>query len=244
MAREALGPKNTGKPAGSAESQKGPNEVIYESTPGTNIIVTITVPGIGPYVVGTLQTLSYSVHTEKFPVKLLGHKNPVGFTNGPRTCAGTLIFTFFNKDTLLDIVRATWAVRGSSMDNYITDRFYGSGKIAKERDQKVMRPLASDLPPFDIFVLGAPEISPDPVMCFIKGLTIIDEGAVISIDDLITETTYSYLAKEVVPLDSYSAIKGAERHVADALTTIEISGYEPNEAVINPDNQATVVANE
>ena len=47
--------------------------------------------------IGELQTVSYSIYMEKKPVRSIGNVNAKDYTMGPRTIAGTLVFSLFNK---------------------------------------------------------------------------------------------------------------------------------------------------
>lgn len=161
---------------------------------GADAVATITIPNFGrdgkttgtgeSIVLGELQTLSYSIHRENSPVRTVGHVNPRGFIKGSRTIAGSLIFTVFNE--------------------YV---FY---KISQYRDYLGRRngffaPLADMLPPFDIVVSFYNEYGQSSKMK-IFGVTIVDEGQTVSIDDLITEQTYTYMARGIQPMVKLSPV--------------------------------------
>jgi hypothetical protein len=55
------------------------------------------------------------------------------------------------------------------------------------------------LPPFDIVISFFNEYGQSAKMK-IFGITIVDEGQTISIDDLITEQTYTYMARGIQPM--------------------------------------------
>ena len=154
-------------------------EYTYNSYAGTDIVAEMVIPGEGPMVLGELQTLSYSIHRENTPVRLLSHSNVAGFVKGPRTIAGSLIFTVFEQ-------YAFYRLR-----NY----------------QRILRanlfPLADMLPPFDISISFSNEYGRFSKMR-LYGVTIIDEGGTMSVDDLITEQTYSYMARGIEPMCSYT----------------------------------------
>src|SRR5688572_20434554 len=77
-------------------STTGP--IAYHSFSGADIVAQIVIPGEKtPITLGELQTISYSTHRENTPVRFVGHVNPVGFVKGPRTIAGSLIFTQFHE---------------------------------------------------------------------------------------------------------------------------------------------------
>lgn len=128
--------------------------------------------------IGELQTISYSIHRENSPVRTLGHSNVRGFIKGGRTIAGSLIFTVFNE--------------------------YAFYKIKQYRDYLArsngfFAPLADMLPPFDVVLTFFNEYGNASKMK-IYGITIVDEGQTMSIDDLITEQTYTFMARGIQPM--------------------------------------------
>lgn len=53
-------------------------------------------------VIGELQAITYSVSREKAPVYTMGSAEPRSFSRGKRGIAGTLVFTVFNRDALIE----------------------------------------------------------------------------------------------------------------------------------------------
>jgi hypothetical protein len=155
---------------------------------GADIHATIIIPKIGEngYLtnegdvleMAELQTVSYSMHRENSPIRTLGHVNPRGFVKGARTIAGSMIFTQFNE--------------------YAFYRIESFRKILAD-SKGFYAPLADMLPPFDIVFSFFNEYGMAAKMK-IYGITIVDEGGVMSIDDLITEQTYTYMARGIQPL--------------------------------------------
>lgn len=129
---------------------------------------------------GELQTISYSVHRENAPVRTLGHVNTRGFIKGGRTIAGSLIFTVFNE-------YAFYRIKEFREMMSETGLFFA--------------PLADMLPPFDVVLSFFNEYGLAGKMK-IYGITIVDEGQTMSVDDLITEQTYTYMARGIQPLIS------------------------------------------
>lgn len=147
----------------------------YTSYSGCDIIASITVDkNKPPLVIGELQTVSYSIHREVQPVRILGKSNPVGFTRGQRTIAGSLIFTVFDKSILNEIKKE------AKLDKSIS--------------------LADELPRFDIDIIMQNEYGKSSSMK-IEGIVIVDEGQVMSIEDMLTENTMSYMATDIKVLD-------------------------------------------
>lgn len=170
----------------------GTNIVSYEPVPqsysGTDAQAVLVIPPIGSggttdndgqiITLGELQTISYSIHRENSPIRTLGRVNPRGFVKGSRTIAGSLIFTVFNE--------------------------YAFYRIKKYREllgqaNGFFAPLADMLPPFDVVITFVNEYGQVSKMK-ILGLTIIDEGQTVSVDDLIVEQTYTFMARGIQPL--------------------------------------------
>ncbi len=170
-------------------AEKGlPDPFSNMSFAGTDISATMVIPNIDR-VTGTVgsmdvlelaevQTISYSIHRENAPVRTLGHVNPRGFVKGGRTIAGSLIFTVFNE-------YAFYRIKEYRQIMAETGLFFA--------------PLADMLPPFDIVLTFFNEYGLGGKMK-IYGVTIVDEGQTMSVDDLITEQTYTFMARGIQPL--------------------------------------------
>ena len=170
----------------SKRAEKGlPDPFSNMSFAGVDIQATMVLPpvknsdgqSVGDFIeLGELQTISYSMHRENSPVRTLGHVNPRGFVKGARTIAGSLIFTVFNEYAFYRIKQFKQALL---TQNYA--------------------PLADMLPPFDVVLTFFNEYGLAAKMK-IYGITIVDEGQTMSVDDLITEQTYTYMARGLQPL--------------------------------------------
>jgi hypothetical protein len=155
----------------------------FTSYSGTDIIATLAIPGGKPEVIGELSTISYSIHREKFPVRSLGRINPKGFTNGYRTIAGTLVFTVFDRHVILNTIREG-----------ILNQYTGDNADFNSESFEFARNFVTDeMPPFDITLSFINEYGHASSMT-IYGITIVDEGQVMSIQDILTENTMSYMA--------------------------------------------------
>jgi hypothetical protein len=159
----------------------------YKSFSGCDINCILHVVGndgiTEPIVIGNAMTLSYSIHREKFPVRVLGRSYPTGYTRGSRTLAGTIIFTMFDREVMWELLQAYRmdidAVDGT--DGTVSNKMY---------------PLLDQLPPFDITIQYANEYGYSAFMA-IYGVELHDEGAVMSIDDMIVEKTVQYVARDI-----------------------------------------------
>lgn len=161
-------------------------DFTYRSYSGTDISAMIIVPNESrPLVLGDLQTISYSIHRESKPVRLLGKVNPAGHVSGPRTIAGSLIFINFEQYTFYRLGQYQSLIYGSP-----------SGSLPP------MYPLADMLPPFDIVITASNEYGSLSSMR-ISGVKIIDEGGTMSIEDLVTESQYTFMATGIEPMKSF-----------------------------------------
>lgn len=152
---------------------------VEHSYSGADIVASMLVPGERYALhLGDLQTISWSTHRENTPVRGLGHTSPCGFVRGSRTISGSLIFTQFNKYTFY---RLEYYRRLASVG------LYGLGDM---------------LPPFDILISATNEYGSFSKMK-IYGVTIVDEGGTMSIDDMVTENTMTYMARGIQPLIDY-----------------------------------------
>jgi hypothetical protein len=175
----------------SNRAQKGlPDPFSNMSFSGTDITATIVLPTIDRekgtigeadvLEMAEIQTISYSIHRENAPIRTLGHVNPRGFVKGGRTIAGSLIFTVFNEYAFYRIKEFRQMMSESGL-------FFA--------------PLADMLPPFDIVLSFFNEYGLGAKMK-LYGVTIVDEGGTMSVDDLITEQTYTFMARGIQPLIS------------------------------------------
>lgn len=130
---------------------------------------------VQPYtkVLGELQTVSYSIHMEKKPIRSIGNVNAKDYVMGPRTIAGSLVFSVFNKHFAEDLISALNAG-------------YQAGTAF----------LVDELPPFDITISAANEYGYRSSLV-IYGVRLLNEGQVMSINDVYTENTYQYFATDL-----------------------------------------------
>jgi hypothetical protein len=122
---------------------------------------------------GNLQTISYSTFREVEPVRSLGKTYSDAYTRGPRTVAGTLVWTVLDQYVLAE------ALKYSYVDSY---------------DPTTI--LIDQIPPFNIIITFNNEYG-DVATMGIYGVRIVNEGSTFSIDDMITEQTNSFLASDI-----------------------------------------------
>lgn len=157
-----------------------------------------------------VMSLSYSVYRAKSPVTLLGQTSVDGYSLGAKTVAGSLIRSVFLEDNLTEFQSSLYIGSQKELEDRLTglNKKIPSGRPLKET-WSVMK---DDLSVFNIHIAIVPEntyekeLMDEPTMKFesILGCIIINNGQVYSIQDLITESTFSFQAKTV---KSTSSIK-------------------------------------
>lgn len=128
-------------------------------------------------IIGNLATLSYSSHREVYPVRNLGSTMAKAYTRGQRTIAGTLVFSLFDRYALYDVA----AVKSKY------DRGVGESAFSLLGDQ---------MAPFNVTCSFINETGNYSVLN-IYGIQLIDEGQVMSINDIFIESTHSYVATNI-----------------------------------------------
>lgn len=160
----------------------------YNSFSGTDMVATMYIPGVegveGAITLGSLQTISYSIHMERSPIRAISNINAKTYVMGPRTIAGSLVFAVFDKHFVYEAMKK---LKGENSSFYF---------------------LADELPPFDITVTFANEYGHRAKLA-LYGVRLIDEGQVMSINDILTENTYQFVATDIDLLsDNTSSASG------------------------------------
>lgn len=151
-----------------------------ESFSGCDMVATILIPSLGntPYAIGELQTVSYSIHMDRQPVRAIGDINVKDYVMGPRTIAGSLVFAVFNKHFANRILK--------DVSNSVSPGYSF---------------LIDEIPPFNIVISAANEYGVRSKMV-IYGVRLVNEGQVMSINDIYTENTYQFVATDVEYLNT------------------------------------------
>lgn len=122
---------------------------------------------------GEIQTISYSINMAKTPVRSIGNVNAKDYVMGPRTIAGSLVFSVFHRHFAQEIMAKI-----------------NGGEHAGTAY------LVDEIPPFDITLSFANEYGFRSRLV-IYGVRLLNEGQVMSINDIYTENTYQFLATDV-----------------------------------------------
>lgn len=173
--------KSSGKKQGSIDTTfKYTNETFS----GCDMVASVTMntkildPGTNSWkvktyteVLGELTTISYSIHMEKKPIRSIGNVNAKDYVMGPRTIAGSLVFSVFNKHFAQNLMDSLGYPAGSAF-------------------------LVDELPPFDITISAANEYGYRSRLA-IYGIRLLNEGQVMSVNDVYTENTYQFFATDL-----------------------------------------------
>jgi hypothetical protein len=196
----------------------------YTTFSGCDIVATFN-----GKVIGELQAITYSISREKAPVYTMGSTEPRSFSRGKRGIAGTIVFTVFNRDALIEEFKTEIASNASaqiqkfkanidsnstsgnsaymSIDQWDTamSGYASNGnsnaaaqQLGKVSDlvQKTQPRYADEILPFDITITFANEYGQRAVLV-IYGVELLNEGAGFSIDSVVTEKAYTFVARRI-----------------------------------------------
>jgi len=129
---------------------------------------------------GSIHTITYSSFREKFAVRGLGKVQPKGYTRGPRTIAGTMVFNMFQEHEFLDFL-------ASEDEN-----------ILYTHPRSMM---LDQIKPFNILILFANEYGAYSSL-HLFDIDLSSEGQEMSIENIVTHNTMNFYAVEMVPMTS------------------------------------------
>jgi hypothetical protein len=202
----------------------------YNASAGTDIVATID--GI---LIGNLNGISFSTTREKAPIYVMGSVDAVSFGRGKRGHAGSLIFTNFDRHALYDIMNGTYIEgnKGTS-DRYMyyaksTDvpaagrsLLLGNShldSLGALGSDKVVANYSDQIPPFTITLTSMNEYGNISAM-HILGVELINEGSGVSIDDIVTETQMTFVARAILGWKPISFQGGRVDIKQDVLTQV------------------------
>ena len=157
------------------------------------------------FVAKDILTVSHSVSRSKLPVTNLGEASMSGMSIGSRMVAGSIIKLFSRYDSLSTYVKTFVATRWDKLNEKDKQDVSTTGtSISFKEFSDYMR---DDISPFNIHLVNTVETllpkdyekdASVPRVSSIIGATIINNGKVFSIENLITEETLSFIAKTVI----------------------------------------------
>lgn len=177
---------------------------------GTDTLAFMMLPGCTPILLGALTTVSYSMYRNKKPVINIGRTNINGVTRGSRIFAGTMIFTLINQHWLRELC-----------DQPAIKPWLGQYNELK----------ADELPLFDIMIVSANEYGNWCEM-FIFGIDVTDEAQTVSVEDLFTENTLSFVARDISTFRVLDPINGK----VESQDSNGNTNKEPTLEIIDKDN--------
>ena len=168
---------------------RGAAPMLYRTFNGTNLELTASIGSTVTELTG-MTAISWSIHREKQSQRTLGKTGPSGRTRGGRTVAGTMVFNVTDHHPLLDLFSGTLPNEKGSKQ--MTKTSYNS------------QILSDELPAFDLIGLMYNEYG-NASMIALYGVEVMDEGCVLSVDNVITEMTFQYTAQAMDPIVQVSA---------------------------------------
>lgn len=171
----------------------------------------------------SLATASVSVHEAKAPVRALGRRSVVGFTESIRTIAGSLVFVLVNDHPLKHL-----------KNQRIRNRNWSKDRPTYPLEQLQLSTL---LNPINLYFVYKTEISKQNSQgeMWVKGVRFINEGIVTSVNDMVTEIVMQFVAEEVVPFEE----KRTENIIGSAVLK---GSVEDEEGIPEKDAEVTRVA--
>ncbi len=183
---------------------------------------------IGSVQLGKLQAITLSITRETMPVYTWGDASPKAFAKGKRGIAGSLVFTQFDRHAILrdvfqeqgQTVQNLWSTFNPNAQaavpaniTAIPSSLNFQQVVAQQNTQTAQNDVletlflvaqrkinfVDQLPPFDVTITMVNDQGYAATMS-IYGIQLVNEGVGFSLDDLHSETAYTYLARSVDPL--------------------------------------------
>ena len=165
--------------------------------------------------IGNLQGISWSINREVRPIFVCGDPNALSYSKNKRGVAGSIVMTCFDRAALRDIMELSSVYRTDQ--SFVPGQTQQAGGTSSPfSDDEPRTAIYSDeIPPFDITLYGKNEFGKQMVMR-IFDVTIISEGAGISIDDGIQEAQFTYVARHI---DDWRPVEGASASAETNIVT-------------------------
>ena len=142
----------------------------------------------------SLSTASISLHEAKSPVRTLGRRSVVGFTESLRTIAGSLVFVVLEDHPLAKLKSHNYENKNWSKD------------YRKNQSSNIdffLRKKATTLNPVDLYFVYKTETDTNNSGSdmWVTGVRFINEGGVTSVHDMVTEVVMQFVAEDMQPLE-------------------------------------------
>lgn len=158
-------------------------KTLNVSGSSTHVVLEFPFEG-GYFYLGSLVSISYSAYRDKSPVFLCGSPTVSGFAIGNRYVAGSMILNMFLEDEMSMFI-----------ESKLQDA-YGRKKVKTMND--ILHSYGKDdLLSFNISIIFTSEYHTDASAIRIYGASFVNNGQVMSIEDLVTEHTVSFVARSI-----------------------------------------------
>lgn len=172
----------------------------YNSFSGADVVVSAQMSPVDEkscktHILSSLQTISYSTHQDRAPVRAIGNINALDYVQGQRTIAGTMVFAMFNEHWMTPLLEELSTFTAN------TDIW------------------SDELPALNLTISVSNEYGYKSNMA-VYGVVFIDDGGVMSINDLYTENTLQFIAVGIEPLSSQGQFKHSFSNYKDGYTIV------------------------
>lgn len=181
----------------------------YKSFSGQDALVYMLFQKGEPVLLGSLTTISWSLYRAKKQIVNIGSIDPNGVAKGIRVVAGTLVFNLISEHWL------------EALKEIIPN-------------MNIKKLKADELPPFDIMIVCGNEYGAS-ISKIIYGVSITEEGGVVSVEDLFIENTAKYIARDI---DNFEAFKYNDNISTGILSNYNIGDY--SNSITYSDTSSTV----
>jgi hypothetical protein len=189
----------------------------FNSFSGIDITATF-----GTKAIGTLQAISYSVNREKAAIYTMGRANPRAFSRGKRMIAGSLVFILFDENPMIQHFSKAKFMGddGENIYGELDPGLNGLGENANAQGfegQTAMKANYVDqIPPFDVILTAANEYGEAASMSII-GVELMNENSGFSIDDIVVEQQYTFIAVDITPWKPASEAQEGKETVGSSI---------------------------
>lgn len=143
-----------------------------------------------------LQTITVSSARSVMPVRRIGETNPADYTRGSRTIAGSMVFTTTLRDAFVSAL----------------------SKSLKDGEPSTEPTIFVDqIPKFGMAFQASNELG-GVSSALLVNITLTNFGTTFSIDDIYTESTFTYVAEQYFPMSSLNDISDIRKQIVKATT--------------------------
>lgn len=165
--------------------------------------------------IGTIQAISYSIQREKAAVYTMGSANPRAFSRGKRMIAGSLIFILFDANPVISHFSGAKFLADTEELGF--EQKFGNGlnpDVSTDTEGFESHELAAptyvdQIPPFDVVISAVNEYGARASMT-ITGVELMNENSGFSIDDIVVEQQYTFIATAISPWKAGAKIDGVK----------------------------------